>query len=65
MTSLERRVLRLYEKALAQEQKNIDRCSELAQFAGNDLGLQIAITRHRSNIKMYEKLITTLKRRES
>ena len=64
LTPLQRKVLALYKKALAQEQKGLESCAELARFAGNDFGLKVAIQRHQSNITMYKKLIASLQRRE-
>ena len=49
LTPLQRKVLALYKKALAQEQKGLESCAKLARFAGRDFGLKVAIERHQSN----------------
>jgi hypothetical protein len=64
MTSLQKKVLASYKTALVQERKHLARCAELAQSTGGDFGLKLALHRHQSNIKMYEKLIGNLQKHE-
>ncbi len=58
MTPLQRKVLAGLRVSLARERKNLQRDTALARFA--EVSLKPLIERHRSNVKLYEKLITDL-----
>jgi len=58
MTSFQRKVLAGLRLSLARERNNLERHTSLARFA--EISLKPLIERHRSNIKLYEKLIAEL-----
>lgn len=64
MNAVQRRVIALCRKGIISERKLLTNCANIARFAGGDIGLKIAMQRHRSNIKMYEKLIANLKQQK-
>jgi hypothetical protein len=61
MTPFQRKVLAGLRVSLARERKNLERDAVLVRFA--EISLKPLIERHRSNIKMYEKLIACLEGR--
>ena len=61
MTAFQRKVLAALRVSLARERKNLERDAALARFP--EVNLKPLIDRHRSNIKLYEKLIADLKRK--
>ena len=58
MTPLQRKVLTGLKRSLEHEKKNCERDTALVRFA--EVSLQPLIERHRSNIRLYEKLIADL-----
>jgi hypothetical protein len=58
MTSLQRKVVAGLRVSLEREKKNFERDTALVWFA--EISLKPLIEPHRSNIKMYEKLIADL-----
>ncbi len=60
MTALQGKILAGLKASLARERKDLKRDTALCRFA--EISLQPLIERHRSNIKLYEKLIADLKK---
>jgi hypothetical protein len=58
MTSLQRKALAGYKTLLTQAKKHLELATDLDGFEG--ISLKMQMKRHRSDIKMYEKLIARL-----